>query len=48
MFIATLVTIAKIWKQLDAPLLMNRLRKCDIGDRAREGNQLRCTGCKES
>jgi hypothetical protein len=30
MFIAALFTIAKLWKQLRCPLLMNRLRKCVI------------------
>jgi hypothetical protein len=30
MFIAALFTIAKLWKQQDAPLLTNGLRKCGI------------------
>jgi hypothetical protein len=30
MFIATLFTIAKLWKQPRCPLLMNGLRKCGI------------------
>jgi hypothetical protein len=30
MFIAALFTTAKLWKQPDAPLLMNGLRKCGI------------------
>jgi hypothetical protein len=30
MFIAALFTIAKLWKQQDAPLSMNGLRKCGI------------------
>jgi hypothetical protein len=30
MFIEVLFTIAKLWKQPDAPLLMNGLRKCGI------------------
>jgi hypothetical protein len=30
MFIAALFTITKLWKQTDAPLLMNGLRKCGI------------------
>jgi hypothetical protein len=30
MFIATLFTIAKVWKQPRSPLLMNRLRKCGV------------------
>jgi hypothetical protein len=29
-FIAPLFTIAKLWKQSSAPLLMNGLRKCGI------------------
>jgi hypothetical protein len=30
MFIAALFTRAKLWNSQDAPLLMNRLRKCGI------------------
>jgi hypothetical protein len=30
MFIAALFTIAKLWKQLNAPLLMNESGKCGI------------------
>jgi hypothetical protein len=30
MFIATFFTIVKLWKQPDAPQLMNGLRKCGI------------------
>jgi hypothetical protein len=29
-FLAALFTIAKLWKQPNAPQLMNGLRKCDI------------------
>jgi hypothetical protein len=30
MFIAALLTIAKLWKQQDAPQQMHGSRKCDI------------------